>query len=193
MMADGIDQLQMMIKVMETIINPVNQTLARHTEAVQVMGNLAQRLVELYSQEPTRNTIIKEMREEIQRIYDKYQSSIDEHDDCCKDRNKVLNEEASRRVEEIIRRASDLVDTIIEDHHTKMNAMMKEAEAKTQAALSPVDKMNKHFEKLLLGMAIMYAVAGTAFVYIHSAVSKFEILQKGVESLTEIVKNIPKG
>lgn len=188
-MAEGIDQLQLMIRVMETVINPVNQSLNRHSEAVQMAVSLIQRLAEIYSQEPTRNTIIKELRDEIAKLQALYQKGLDEHDDCCKERSLALNGEASKRVDEIIRKASDLMDNLIEEHEKQMKDILGKNEALTKELLQPVGKLENRVNIALVWMTAISTVAIAVFFYIHNILSKFESVQKIVEDLA---KSLPK-
>lgn len=182
-MTDSTDQLRLMIEVINTVVNPVNQSLARHSEAVQLAVTLINKLVELYSQEPTRNTIIKEMREELRKVQEMHRQSLDEHDDCCKDRSSILNQEAGRRVEEIIRKASDFMDQMIEEHEVKMKQSFEEHKKIMENTLAPVGPLKDKFTWLLTALGIGYVMAGAVFFYVHSAISKMESLAKVIESL----------
>lgn len=184
-MADGTDQLQLMIRVMETVINPVNQSLSRHSEAVQMAVSLIQRLAEIYSQEPTRNTIIKELREEIVKLQALYQRGLDEHDDCCKERSLALNVEAAKRVDEILHKASDIMDNLIEDHEKQMKELLQKNESMTKEMLQPFGKLENRVNIALVWMTAISTVAIGVFFYIHSALSKFETVQKVVEELAK--------
>lgn len=184
-MADSTDQLKLMIEVINTVVNPVNQTLARHSEAVQMAVTLINRLVELYSQEPTRNTIIKEMREELRKVHEAHKHNLDEHDDCCKERNTVLNQEASRRVEEIIRKASEFMDKMIEEHENKMKESFVEHKKLVETTMSPVGVMKERFNWLITALVIGYGMAAGVFFYVHSAVAKIEDISKVVEKLVK--------
>lgn len=189
-MSEGIDQLQLMIRVMETVINPVNQSLNRHSEAVQMAVSLIQRLAEIYSQEPTRNTIIKELREEIAKLQTLYFKGLDEHDDCCKERNIALNGEAAKRVDDILRKASDLMEQLMEDHEKHMKDILTKNETLTKELLQPVGKLHDRVNIALVWMGAISTVAIAVFFYIHNILSKFETVQKTVEDLA---KSLPKG
>lgn len=184
-MADTTDQLKLMIEMINTVVNPVNQTLAKHSEAVQLAVTLINKLVELYSQEPTRNTIIKEMREELTKVHEAYRHGLDEHDACCKDRSALLNQEASRRVEEIIRKASDFMDGMIEEHEVKMRVSFDEHKKLIESSLSPVSVMKDKFTWLLTALGIGYGMAIGVFFYVHSAMAKIDDISKVVEKLAK--------
>ena len=184
-MADTTDQLKLMIEMINTVVNPVNQSLAKHSEAVQLAVTLINRLVELYSQEPTRNTIIKEMREELRKVHEAHRHNLDEHDDCCKERNTALNQEASRRVEEIIRKASEFMDKMIEEHEAKMKTSLEEHKKIMESTMAPVGPLKDKFVWLLTALGLGYAITLGVFFYVHSAVAKIEDISKVVDKLVK--------
>lgn len=184
-MADTTDQLKLMIEMINTVVNPVNQSLAKHSEAVQLAVTLINKLVELYSQEPTRNTIIKEMREELRKVHDAYKRSLDDHDGCCKDRTEDANQEMVRRCDDIIRKSSEFMDKMIEDHEAKMKISFEEHKKIMESTMAPVGPLKDKFIWLMTALGLGYAMALGVFFYVHSVVGKIEDISKVVDKLAK--------
>jgi chromosome segregation ATPase len=144
------------IELITGIVNPVNANMTRHAEAMQTILAAVQRIADIVQAEPTRRTILEQMREELARLAEEYASSLKEHDKQCERRGGQWNAEDVRRAEDVLRQAIDA----IEDHFGKH-------QNQTETHLTPVKDLRDKFDKLIWQISVAYKLAagfGVAFL-----------------------------
>lgn len=159
-MADGNEQFRIVVDIINSIITPVNQTLTKHTEAVNLSISLINKLVELYSQEPTRITIVKELRDELIRCSDEYKRLIATHEYSCKERN-------DESIDAAVLKMKDQLG--ITENSIKAHADNKHQEIKTEvkAISTPVTAWDNRMKWLFLAIGISYTLFLGGFVYFY--------------------------
>jgi hypothetical protein len=135
------------IELITGIVNPVNANLTRHAEAVQTILAAVQRIADIVQAEPTRRTILEEMREELARLANEYTSGLKEHDKMCERRGGQWNAEDIRRAEDVLRQAIDA----IEDHFGKH-------QVQTEVHLTPVKALQDQFDRLIWQIGVVYKI-----------------------------------
>lgn len=143
------------MELVNTIINPVNASMARHSEAMTSILAAVQRIAEIVQTEPTRRTLLDEIREDLARLGEEYAHALKEHDRMCERRGGDWNTEDVRRAGEIVRCAQDA----LKEH-------MGKHEEHTDGKLKPVDDMKKRFDELLWTIRIAVGVGISAFGYL---------------------------
>lgn len=136
------------LELITGIVNPVNSNLQRHAEAIQAILAAVQRIVDIVQAEPTRRTILEEMREELSRLANEYAAGLREHDKQCERRGGQWNAEDVRRAEDVLRQAIDA----IEDHFGKH-------QTQTECHLTPVKELKDRFDKLVWQIGVAYKLA----------------------------------
>lgn len=152
--------------IINSIVTPMNQSLARHTEAINMTGNIVQRLVEAAGAEPTRLTIIEELKKELNSLNEKYKDDLEDHDKCCKERNTALYNANTKKIEE------DLKEIIV-----KMKEIIDAHQVSIDDRLDPIRKLTKRFNWLLTAIGLSWAIAGGFYAYFYPII---ESLKKGV-------------
>ena len=148
------------LELITGIVNPVNANMTRHAEAMQTILAAVQRIADIVQAEPTRRTILEQMREELGRLAEEYAASLTEHDKQCERRGGQWNAEDVRRAEDVLRQAIDA----IEDHFGKH-------QDQTDGKLKPVDDMKKRFEELIWTIRIAVGLGVSMFAYLAWALS----------------------
>lgn len=149
-MPSDVENTRVLIEVLKTIVDPVNQSLARHSEAVQMAIGLIQRLVEMSQQEPTRNTIVNEFRKEINDLAKEYQSALDEHDKLCEKRGGLHNNDYCKTAEGIVKQAIE-----------KMESSIKKSQSEMEEKIKPVQELKESFDDLKKFVKIAWIVTSS--------------------------------
>lgn len=144
-----------LMDLINTIITPVNANMARHSEAMASILSAVQRIADIVQQEPTRRTLLEEMRGELARLAEEYAGALKEHDKMCERRGGQWNAEDVRRAEDVLRQAIKAIEDHFEQH-----------EDATGTKLKPVDEMKERFDHLIWTIRIAVAVGGGMFTYL---------------------------
>ena len=181
-MSEQYDQMKWMIEFMGAVLNPVNQTLTRHSETVNTVVNLVQRLMEVYTQEPTRNTIINTVRAELDDAVRQYKELLLSHESGCRSRNDELNTDAIERSKVILEKCETLLKQVITEHHEKVNSSIVLHHDKVKEILKPVDELKARFNWLLWSIGFCFAVGSSVLLFLYpklmEAIHKFEAIEK---------------
>jgi hypothetical protein len=135
------------LELVTGVITPVNNNLTRHAEAIQTLLAATQRIAEIVQTEPTRRTILEEMREELSKLANEYAAGLKEHDKQCAARGGQWNAEDVRRAEDVLRQAIDA----IEDHFGKH-------QVQTEVHLTPVRELQDQFDRLIWQIGVVYKI-----------------------------------
>ena len=152
------------LELVTGVITPVNNNLTRHAEAIQTILAATQRIAEIVQTEPTRRSILEEMREELARLADECNAGLKEHDKQCATRGGQWNVEDVRRAEDVLRQAIDA----IKDHFGKH-------QDQTECHLTPVKDMRDKFDKLIWAIVIACGLGVTMFGYLAWALSHLPV------------------
>ena len=152
------------LELVTGVITPVNTNLTRHAEAIQAILAATQRIAEIVQTEPTRRTLLEEMREELARLAEETATGLKEHDKQCEKRGGQWNVEDVRRAEDVLRQAIEA----IKEHFSKHQDA-------TVCHLTPVKELRDKFDKLIWQIGVAYKIAAgfgavflTAFVWLVS-------------------------
>ena len=143
------------LELVTGVITPVNTNLTRHAEAIQAILAATQRIAEIVQSEPTRRTILEDMRDELARLGEETAASLKEHDKQCEKRGGTWNAEDERRAVEIVRIAGDIMKDNFGKHQTE-----------TACHLTPVKELKDKFDKLLWAIGIACTMGLSMFGYL---------------------------
>ena len=143
------------MELINTIVNPVNASMARHSEAMAAILAAVQRIADIVQAEPTRTTLLKEMREELARLAEEYAVALKDHDKMCERRGGQWNAEDVRRAEDVLRQAIKAIEEHFEQHQDA-----------TDGKLKPVDEMKKRFDELIWTIRIAVGIGISAAGYL---------------------------
>ena len=143
------------IELITGIVNPVNSNLTRHAEAMQTILSAVQRIAEIVQTEPTRRTLLEEMREELARLAEECASGLKEHDRQCERRGGQWNTEDVRRAEDVLRQAIEAIKAHFGKHQEE-----------TACHLTPVKELKDKFDKLMWAIGIACTMGLSMFGYL---------------------------
>lgn len=129
--------IRALIDVINSIVTPVNASLIRHSEAVATAITMVQRLAEIVQQEPTRVTLLNEMKDSIKELTDSYSRALDIHDKQCEKRGTQFDSDAIKRAEDVLMKATNAMDVFFDNQ----NEIIKDI-------LKPVSDINVKFAEL---------------------------------------------
>lgn len=149
------DDNRFLMDLINTIITPVNANMARHSEATSAILSAVQRIADIVQAEPTRTTLLKEMREELARLAEEYAAALKDHDKMCERRGGQWNAEDVRRAEDVLRQAIKAIEEHFEQHQDA-----------TDGKLKPVDEMKERFDHLIWTIRIAVVLGVSMFGYL---------------------------